>query len=43
MAPNVSVVMSVRNVEIFIGDCIKSISEQTFKDFEIIIIDDLST
>jgi glycosyltransferase involved in cell wall biosynthesis len=39
----VSVLMCVRNVEKYIGDCIKSILEQTFNDFEIIIIDDLST
>ena len=34
--------MCVRNVEKHIGNCIKSILEQTFTDFEIILIDDLS-
>ncbi len=43
MAPIVSVVMCIRNVEISIGACIKSILEQTFENFEIVIIDDFST
>ena len=43
MAPAVSVVMCIKNVENSIGACIKSILEQTFENFEIVIIDDLST
>lgn len=39
----VSVVMTVRNVENSIYDCMRSILDQTFDDFEIVIIDDLST
>jgi glycosyltransferase involved in cell wall biosynthesis len=39
----VSVVMSVYNDEQFVGQAIKSILDQTFSDFEFIIIDDGST
>jgi len=42
MKPDVSVLMSVRNVEKSIGNCIRSILDQTFNDFEIVVIDDLS-
>jgi glycosyltransferase involved in cell wall biosynthesis len=38
----VSVVMCVRNVEKYIDSCLKSILNQSFSDFEIIIIDDSS-
>ena len=38
----VSVVMCVRNVEKYIDSCLESILNQTFTDFEIIIIDDMS-
>jgi glycosyltransferase involved in cell wall biosynthesis len=38
----VSVVMCVRNVEKYIDNCLKSIINQSFNDFEIIIIDDMS-
>jgi glycosyltransferase involved in cell wall biosynthesis len=41
--PLVSVVMPVFNVENYIEDSIKSILNQTFTDFEFIIIDDGST
>jgi glycosyltransferase involved in cell wall biosynthesis len=36
----VSVLMCVRNVEKYIGNCIKTILDQTFTDFEIIVIDE---
>jgi len=36
----VSVLMCVRNVEKYIGNCIKSILDQTFADFEIVVIDE---
>jgi glycosyltransferase involved in cell wall biosynthesis len=39
----VSVVISVYNREQYIKECIESILEQDFKDFELIIIDDGST
>ena len=42
MAPNVSVVLCVRNEEEYIRDCIKSILSQTYEDFEVIIVDDNS-
>src|SRR6185437_8882634 len=42
-SPAVSVVMSVCNGETFLTDAIGSILQQTFRDFEFIIIDDGST
>lgn len=39
----VSVVISSYNGENYIEECIKSILEQTFTDFEIIIVDDQSS
>ena len=41
--PLVSVVMPAFNVEKYIGEAVESILNQTFKDFELIIIDDAST
>lgn len=35
-----SVCMCVRNVEKHIGNCIRSILDQTFTDFEIMVIDE---
>jgi glycosyltransferase involved in cell wall biosynthesis len=43
VSPLVSVVMAVHNGEQFICEAIDSILEQTFKDFEFIVIDDGST
>lgn len=40
MPPRVSVVMSVYNGETYLGEAIQSILDQTFTDFEFIIIDD---
>lgn len=42
VAPIVSVVMSAYNAERFIGQAIQSIMDQTWKDFEFIIVDDCS-
>ena len=41
--PVISVVMSVYNAESYLEEAIKSITSQTFKDFEFIIIDDGSS
>ncbi|WP_048825644.1 glycosyltransferase family 2 protein [Hymenobacter sp. DG25B] len=43
MTPKVSVLLPVYNVSPFIHDTIKSLLNQSFSDFEIIVIDDLST
>jgi len=40
--PKVSVVMSVYNGEKYLAEAIESILNQTFRDFEFIIIDDAS-
>jgi glycosyltransferase involved in cell wall biosynthesis len=40
--PTVSVVMCARNAEMCIGSCVKSILNQSFRDFEIIVVDDAS-
>lgn len=41
--PTISVIMPAYNVEKYIGKAIESILQQTFEDFEFIIIDDAST
>ena len=41
--PAVSVVIPLYNSEKFIGECLDSLRAQTFKDFEVIVIDDCST
>jgi glycosyltransferase involved in cell wall biosynthesis len=41
--PKISVIMSVYNSEKFLSEAIESILNQTFKDFEFIIINDCST
>jgi glycosyltransferase involved in cell wall biosynthesis len=41
--PKISVVMSVYNGSNFLAQSIQAILEQTFRDFEFIIIDDAST
>ena len=38
--PGVSVIMSVFNGEDFLADAIKSVLNQTFTNFEFIIVDD---
>lgn len=39
----ISIIVPVYNVEDYISDCIDSILNQTFKDFELLLIDDGST
>lgn len=42
-APKVSILIPVYNRETLIGDCVQSALDQTFPDFEIIIVDNAST
>ena len=39
----ISIIVPVYNVELYIKDCIESILNQTFKEFELILINDCST
>ena len=41
--PSISVVMPVHNARPFLDESIRSILEQTFRDFEFVILDDAST
>lgn len=43
MIPSISVISSIYNMELLLPRCINSILAQTFKDFELILIDDGST
>lgn len=43
MQPKVSVIVAVYNVEKWIRRCLDSLCAQTFKDFEVILVDDGST
>ena len=43
IAPKISVIVPIYNVEKYLSLCINSILAQTFKDFELILIDDCST
>lgn len=38
--PMISVVMPIYNVETFVGEAVQSVLDQTFKDFELICVDD---
>lgn len=40
VAPRLSVVVPFYNVADYIGDCLDSLAWQTFKDFEVILVDD---
>lgn len=42
-APKISVVVPMYNVEKYLRLCLMTILEQTFKDFELILVDDCST
>ena len=41
--PSVSVIIPMYNAEKYIGECLDSILNQTFQDFEVIVVDDCST
>ncbi|HEX3016861.1 MAG TPA: glycosyltransferase [Caproicibacter sp.] len=41
--PEISVIIPVYNVEKFVGRCLSSLVEQTFRDFEVIAVNDGST
>ena len=41
--PVVSVIIPMYNAEKYIGECLDSILNQTFQDFEVIVVDDCST
>lgn len=43
IAPRVSVVMPVYNVSAYVGMAVRSVLEQSFEDFELIIVDDGGT
>lgn len=43
MSPSVSIVMTTYNCERYVRDAMESILNQTYKDFEFIIVDDAST
>jgi len=43
MQPKVSVIIPIYNVEVYLEECLKSVTEQTFKDIEIILVNDGST
>ena len=41
--PRISVIIPVYNVERYLGQCLESVLNQTFKDIEIICVNDSST
>ena len=41
--PKISVIVPIYNIEEYVETCIESILNQTFKDFEVILVDDGST
>ena len=41
--PRVSVLLPVRDEELFLAECLESLSAQTLSDFEVIVVDDGST
>ncbi|NUP45061.1 MAG: glycosyltransferase [Streptomyces sp.] len=43
MTPRLSVVVPVYNVELFLDECLQSLADQTFRDWEAVVVDDGST
>lgn len=43
VSPAISVIIPMYNTERYIGECLESILAQTFKNFEVIVVDDCST
>ena len=41
--PRLSIIVPIYNVEKYLSRCIESILNQTFKDFELILVNDSST
>lgn len=41
--PDISIIVPVYNVELYLAECVESLINQTYKDIEIILIDDGST
>lgn len=43
MLPKISIIIPVYNIENYVGACLDSVVNQTFQDYEIIVVDDGST
>ena len=43
MSPKVTVLLAVHNGEPYVGEAVRSVLDQTFDDFELLVVDDAST